>query len=93
MREAFLSLDDKFLTLASEREWYSGSTVLVALMRGRCVRKDAKRRTPAAVRPTPTSVSASPVQEPPIYIYNWFSSRACLSLHCWFSVFDGCREP
>ncbi|CAM9739100.1 unnamed protein product [Scytosiphon promiscuus] len=35
MREAFLSLDDKFLTLAGEREWYSGSTVLVALMRGR----------------------------------------------------------
>lgn len=35
MREAFLSLDEKFLALAGERDWYSGSTVLVALMRGR----------------------------------------------------------
>eukprot|EP00903_Cladosiphon_okamuranus_P013952 g12976.t1 len=35
MRETFLSLDEKFLALAGEREWYSGTTVLVALMRGR----------------------------------------------------------
>lgn len=35
IREAFLSLDEKFLALAGERDWYSGSTVLVALMRGR----------------------------------------------------------
>ena len=35
MREAFLSLDEKFLALAGERDWYSGTTVLVALMRGR----------------------------------------------------------
>ena len=35
MREAFMSLDEKFLALAGERDWYSGTTVLVALMRGR----------------------------------------------------------
>lgn len=37
MKEAFLSADEEFLSLAGEKDWYSGTTVLVALMRGRCV--------------------------------------------------------
>ncbi|CAN0500519.1 unnamed protein product, partial [Ectocarpus sp. 12 AP-2014] len=35
IRESFVCLDEQFLLLAGEREWYSGTTVLVALMRGR----------------------------------------------------------
>lgn len=35
MREAFVAADEEFLSLAGERDWYSGTTVLVALIRGR----------------------------------------------------------
>lgn len=43
MREAFLSVDSEFLEMAGEKDWYSGTTVLVALMRGRSVQPSFSR--------------------------------------------------
>ena len=43
MREAFLSVDSEFLEMAGEKDWYSGTTVLVALMRGRYVQPSFNR--------------------------------------------------